>query len=96
MSKRTKYSKEFKTNAVKMVTEEGRSVAEVTRELGLSKNQIYLWKKQYLQDPKEAFPGNGNLKSKDEYIRKLELENQRLKQEREILKKATQLFAREP
>lgn len=96
MKKRKSYTKEFKINAVKMVTEQGKKAREVERELGLSHNQIYNWKRKYLDDPAEAFPGNGNLKSKDEYIRQLEQENKRLKQEREILKKATQFFAREP
>lgn len=96
MVKRNTYSREFKINTVKMITEEGKSVAEVSRELDISKNTIYLWKKKIREDKEEAFPGNGKLKSKDEYIRKLELENKHLKQEREILKKATQFFAKEP
>lgn len=96
MTKRNTFSREFKINTVKMITEEGKSVSEVSRELDVSKNTLYLWKKKYTEDKQEAFPGNGKLKSKDEYIRKLELENKQLKQEREILKKATQFFAKDP
>ena len=96
MSKRNHFSREFKINTVKMITEQNKSVSEVSRELDISANTLYLWKKKYQEDKKEVFPGNGNLKSKDEYIRKLELENKHLKQEREILKKTTQFFANEP
>jgi len=93
--KRTTYSQEFKLNAVRMITDEDRSGAEVARDLGVSTNMLYNWKRKYLEEREEAFPGNGKLKTKDEYIRKLEQENKRLQQERDILKKATAFFARE-
>ena len=93
---RKSYSREFKINAVKLVTGKGLRASEVARDLGINENLIYNWRKKYLEDQAESFPGNGNLKSKDEYIRKLEEENKRLKDERDILKKAAQFFAREP
>ena len=96
MGSRKNYSREFKLNAVKMVIEEGKSAAEVSRDLGLPPNMLYLWKRKYFEDQKEAFPGHGKLKSNDEYIRQLERENKRLKDERDILKKATAFFANEP
>lgn len=96
MGTRKTYSKEFKINAVRMITEEGSKAAEVARELGISDNLLHLWKSKYLEDQEEPFPGHGKLKSKDEYIRKLERENKRLKDERAILKKAAIFFAKEP
>ena len=93
--KRTVYSKEFKLNAVRMVTEEGRRASEVARDLGISANMLYLWKRKVEEDGQEVFPGRGNLKATEEYIRQLERENARLKEERAILKKATQFFAKE-
>ena len=93
---RKSYSREFKINAVKLVTGKGLRASEVARDVGINENLIYNWRKKYLQDQEEPFPGTGNLKSKDEYIRKLEEENKRLKDERDILKKAAQFFAREP
>ena len=93
--KRQNYSKEFKINAVRMVVQEGRKSSEVSRELNLPPNMLYLWKRQYMEDHQEAFSGNGKLKSKDEYISQLERENKRLKDERDILKKAAIYFARE-
>ena len=94
--KRRTYSQEFKVNAVRMITEDNMVSAEVSRELGISPNMLYNWKRKYLEDREEAFPGNGKLKSKDEYVRQLEQENNRLKQERDILKKAAIFFAKEP
>lgn len=92
---RRSYSKEYKTNAVKLILEQGRKTTEVARQLGVSENTLHNWKRQYKQDHSDAFPGHGNMKTKDEYIRRLERENKRLKEEREILKKATAFFAKE-
>jgi|SRR6056297_695485 len=95
-NKRKNYSKEFKLNAVKMVTEEGRRAAEVARDLGISENLIYNWKRAYLEEEQQAFRGKGKMTAKEEYIRKIERENKRLKDERDILKKAAAFFAKEP
>jgi len=51
--------------------------------------------REYHQEPSEAFRGNGKLTSQDEEIRRLRQENARLKEEREILKKAATFFAKE-
>jgi len=96
MERRKKYSREFKINAVRMVSEEGRVAAEVARDLDISSNMLYTWKQKYLEEKEGSFQRNGNQSSKDEQIRKLEKENKRLKEERDILKKATQFFAAEP
>jgi len=95
-NKRKNYSKEFKLNAVRMVTEEGRRAAEVARDLGISENLIYNWKRAYLEEEQQAFRGKGKMTAKEEYIRKIERENKRLKDERDILKKAAAFFAKEP
>ncbi len=95
-NKRKNYSKEFKLNTVKMVTEEGRRAAEVARDLGISENLVYNWKRAYLEEEQQAFRGKGKMTAKEEYIRKLERENKRLKDERDILKKAAAFFAKEP
>ena len=92
---RRTYTPEFKAEAVKLVTEQGYSVAEAARSLGLSDNLIRNWK-QTLQDQGEhAFPGQGKLSPFEEELRRLRAENQRLRAERDILKKATALFALE-
>ena len=93
--KRKVYSKEFKINAVKMIFQGGRKASEVVRDLDIQENMLYLWKRKYIEDEQESFPGKGNLKDRDAYIRQLERENKRLKDERDILKKAAIFFAQE-
>lgn len=64
---RKSYSKEFKVNAVRMMTEKGMKGSELSRELGIQVNMLYSWKHKYTKEQEEAFPGHGNLKSKDDY-----------------------------
>ena len=92
---RRKYTREFKLAAVKLITEQGRSVAEAARSLGVSEKQLRLWKSVLQEQGQQAFPGNGNLSAADEELRRLQQENQRLRMERDILKKATAFFAKE-
>ncbi len=89
MSKpRRKYTREFKLAAVKLVTEQGRSVAEAARSLGVSEKQLRHWKAALQVQGQQAFPGNGHLPVADEELRRLREDNQRLRMERDILKKA--------
>jgi transposase len=90
---RRQYDKEFKLEAVRLVTEEGRKVSEVARSLGISPNQIHRWKKQFADDGHDAFPGHGKLKPEDEELRRLRRENADLREERDILKKAISIFS---
>ena len=83
-TKRKTYSKEFNVNAVKMVLQHGRKASEVARDLSINENMLHLWKRKYLEDGQESFPGKGNLKDRDAYIRQLERENKRLKDECDI------------
>jgi transposase len=92
---RKSYSREFKSNVIRMVCKEGYKVSEVARNLDIHENIIYSWKQKYMKDQEEAFPGKGNLKSSDAYVRQLEQENKRLKDERDILKKAALFFAKD-
>ena len=94
--KRKTYDKEFKLSAVKMVLEEGLSVAQVSRDLGINENSLHNWKKKYLEDKENAFPGKGRLKPEDEELRRLKKELKTVKMERDILKKAMAFFAKEP
>ena len=89
------YTAEFKTEAVKLVTEQGYSVAEAARSLGISENLIRNWKQALQAQGNQAFPGQGHLPAFEEELRRLRAENQRLRQERDILKKAAAFFARE-
>ncbi len=51
------------------------------------------WKRQVEEDGEQAFPGHGRLKADDEQLRQLLRENQRLREERDILKKAVAIFS---
>jgi transposase len=92
---RRTYTQEFKVEAVKLVTEHGRSVAEAARSLGISENLLRSWKISFQADGDQAFPGKGHLPAIEEELRRLRAENKRLAAERDILKKATAVFARE-
>ena len=92
---RKTYSREFKLEAVRLITEKGYSVAEASRNLGVEYSVLRRWKKQLAGDPQHAFPGKGRLKAPDEELRRLQRELDRVTEERDILKKALVYFAEE-
>jgi transposase len=92
---RRKYSREFKIEAVRMITERGLPVIQVARDLGIDRSLLDRWQRQLAADPEHAFPGKGQLKPMEEELRRLRLENETLRMEREILKKATAFFAKQ-
>lgn len=92
--KRNQYDKVFKLEAVRLIVEEGRSVASVARDLGVNANSLHHWKKHFASDGTDAFPGHGKLKPVDEELRRLKRELQIVTQERDILKKAIAFFAK--
>ena len=91
--KRKVYTPEFKLAAVKMITEQKLSVAEVARRLGVTENRLRDWKKSVLAKGADAFPGSGHLTPLEEENRKLRADVKRLETERDILKKAAAFFA---
>jgi transposase len=94
--KRRKYDREFKVEAVKLVTGGGRGVAEVARNLGIHENLLYKWRETYTEDIAQAFPGKGRLKPAEEEARRMKRELADVTQERDILKKALAIFSKEP
>ena len=93
--KRKHFSKQFKIDAVKLVTEQGYKVTEAARNLEIHHSSLRRWKKQLETDGNQAFPGKGHMSSENEELYRLRRENKRLRMEREILKKATAFFAKE-
>lgn len=91
---RKTYDREFKLSAVKMITEGGMKLSEVSRDLGVNENSLHKWKKDYLSEQQQAFPGKGKMKPEEEELRRLEKELKRVKQENEILKKAIGYFTK--
>ena|SRR2546425_1748218 len=94
MSKTRKtYAAEFKLQAVRMVADQHLAVAEVARRLGVTEGRLHDWLKAFRARGPEAFPGHGRLSLQDEELHRLRAEVQRLKAERDILKKAAAYFA---
>jgi transposase len=91
-----RFTKEFKEDAVRLVVEGGRKASEVARDLGIEANMLHRWKREMRTGGNEAFPGKGNLSSRDEEIRRLKRENEDIKEERDILKKALAIFSKKP
>jgi len=86
------YSKEFKESAVRMVTEQGKRTSEVARDLGIREQMLHNWKRKLLDKSENAFPGKGKISPQEAEVRDLKKEIARLKEERDILKKAARFF----
>jgi transposase len=92
MAKRSRQSEEFKREAVKLVTDQGYSLADAARSLGLDASLLRSWRLKYA--PKqEGTPAM--TESEQEELGRLREETRLLRMEREILKKATAFFANE-
>ena len=96
VSARRTFSREFKVEAVKLVTEAGHKHTQVAFDLGVHPNTIYKWVREYAQRSRDAFPGKGHPLTEAEELRQLQRENERLRMERDILKKAVAIFSKDP
>jgi len=92
-TKRT-YEPEFRVEAVRLVREQGRSVADVAQSLGMHVNTLHGWVRDASARERSAEP-RSHKNASDEAIRKLERELKRVTEERDILKKAVAFFANE-
>ena len=92
---RVKYTKEFKQDAVSMVTEQGYSANEVARRLGVGQSNVSRWVRELRKDQQDGVEGEVSRKELEAEVKRLKKENQRLQMEREILKKAAAFFAKE-
>jgi transposase len=88
---RKQFKKEFKLEALKLAEQIG--VARAARDLSIAESALYRWRQLARDEGVDAFRGNGKLTERDEELRQLRHENKVLRQEREILKKATSFFA---
>ena len=95
MARKT-YTREFKLQAVRMLTDQGLSVAEVARLLGVGENCLRVWRAAAQQQGDAAFPGPGNLSAEQEELRRRRAEAARRRAERDLLKKAAAYFASPP
>ena len=93
--KRT-FGKEFKIKACELVLKDGIKPIIVAEKMSLGLTMLYRWMDEYETYGEEAFVGKGRQRSADAELKKLRKENERLKMEMEILKKAAAYFAKHP
>jgi len=89
--KRRSYTEDFKRDAVALVTEQGYKVSEAARSLDINDNQLRRWKREF----EEQASGARLSSDEREELKRLRKENRMLRMEKEILKKASQYFAKE-
>ncbi len=93
MPKKRKYTPEYRAEAVRQVEMSDRSVAEVARDLGISMQTLWQWVQQGKAEAKKS--GEKLTATERDELQLLRREVSRLREEREILKKATAFFAKE-
>jgi len=93
MSKRTKYSPEFKREAIELVRRSGASCRQVALEIGVAPNQLTRWVREAQPGAEKAFPGTGS--PRDEELARLKRELARVTRERDFLRDAAAYFAKE-
>jgi len=91
---RKQYTREFKLEAIQLLKTSGRSASQLERDLDIGRGSLWRWKREFAADGEEAFPGHGRLTPEQDQLRQLERENEILRQERDILKKAIAIFSR--
>ena len=92
---RRTYSRDFKIKVCELVIKENLSTAVVAEKFGIHRIMLHRWVSEYREFGEEAFVGTGHQKPADAELRKLRKENERLKMENEILKKAAAYFAKD-
>lgn len=85
------YPREYKEEAVALVTEQGYSVPKAAESLGINPNILYKWKDKFEAESQ----GNALQESERDELKRLRKENKALRMEKEILKKASAFFAKE-
>jgi len=89
---RRRFTREFKLSAVQLVNQQGYSISEAARSLGVGAGNIRNWVEKLGSEAGAEPSGNGKVQAELARLRK---ENARLVMERDILKKAAAFFARE-
>jgi transposase len=92
---RRKHSKEFKKQAVALARKPDIGFRRAAQDLGIHESLLRTWAELLNSDGAEAFRGHGVRTAQDARIAALERENRILREERDILKKATEFFVKE-
>lgn len=93
----SKYEKSFKAEAIRLALTSGESIVQTAKNLGIKESTLYNWLSQAKSNKAEISDGAHSLTSEQmlNELNRLRKENSRLKEEREILKKAAAFFAKE-
>ena len=89
------FSREFKRDAVQLVTEKGMPVGQVARDLDIHPNLLHLWRRKFLAYGDQAFSGKGRVKPENAEIRRLRKELEKVREQRDIFKKALAVFSKQ-
>ena len=95
MGARTPFTPEFKREAVQLFESGSRPASALARELGVRRNQLYTWPREFQARGPGAFPGSGARKDRTTEITRLKREVARVTEERDSLRKAAMDFAKE-
>jgi len=90
-----KYDKQFKLEAIQLYETSGKRVSQIETELGITSGLLNKWRVRFRSEGSAAFVGSGRQTEVEAELRRLKRENEILRQERDILKKAMQVFARD-
>jgi len=93
MKHRKQYTKEFKQGAVRLVTDQGRSISDAATSLAIPAWSLSRWVRASKQDGQQAFRGNRNPTAQEQEIADLRRRVKQLEEEKDILKKAAAYFA---
>jgi len=90
------YTEEFKQDAVRLVETSGKPKTQVARDLGISESALYRWLKEYGAKPPQSTTATGqSVKDLEGELKRLRRENEVLREERDILKKAISIYSQD-
>ena len=95
MKDRKSYTREFKLEAVRLLDESDQPITDIARQLGVRRNLLYKWRETLSEKGEASFPGSGRKLDYEQDNIRLKRELARVKEERDILKKAAVYFAKE-
>ena len=78
-----------------LVTEKEMLVGKVARELDIHPNLLHLWRRKWLAQGEKAFVGKGRMTPEEAEIKGLQKQLEKVRQERDILKKALAVFSKQ-
>lgn len=94
-STRRKFTKAFKLEAVRLSDREDITISQAAEDLGIPLKRLYRWRYELKQQGDDAFRGHGRRTSEAAELARLRRENETLRMERDILKKAAAWFAKQ-